>query len=150
MTGPPIEEVGPAPVFKAASDGEHGVGARLRPTAHRQFEPVPDDSIAGDFHAAGSDRQIELPAEAAAHPVPVGLVVADAGRGGLEPTAAVTIATPERRTRAKRETESSQENERHPRTRNVTMDAADHLMILDPSPDRSPIQQAFLELGHLV
>ena len=49
MTGPPIEEVGPAHVFKAATDGEHGVGARLRPTAPRQFESVPDDAIEGVF-----------------------------------------------------------------------------------------------------
>ena len=31
---PPIEEVGPAPVFEAAFDGEQGVGARLRPARH--------------------------------------------------------------------------------------------------------------------
>ncbi len=47
---PPIEEVGPAPVFEAAFDGEHGVGSRFRPTAPRSFEPTPDDAIAGAFH----------------------------------------------------------------------------------------------------
>ena len=32
---PPIEEVGPTPVFEAAFDGEQGLGARLRPAASR-------------------------------------------------------------------------------------------------------------------
>ena len=35
---PPIEEVGPAPVFEAAFDGEQGVGARLRPAGIRMAE----------------------------------------------------------------------------------------------------------------
>ena len=75
-----MEEVGPAHVFEAASDGEHGVGARFRPAASRLLDPVPDDAIAGTFHEAGSDRQAALPAEVAAHPVPVRPIGADAGR----------------------------------------------------------------------
>ena len=35
---PPIEEVGPAPVFEAVFDGEQGVGARLRPAGIRMAE----------------------------------------------------------------------------------------------------------------
>ena len=77
---PPFEEVGPARVFEAASDGEQSVGARFRPVAPRAFEPVPDDEFAGAFHEAGTDRQAALPAEVAVHSVPVGLEVADAGR----------------------------------------------------------------------
>ena len=83
---PPIKEVGPAPVFEAAFDGEHGVGSRFRPVAPRSFEPAPDDALAGAFHEAGSDRQAALPVEVAAHSVPVGLAVADAGRDGFKPT----------------------------------------------------------------
>ena len=84
---PPIKEVGPAHVFEAAFDGEHGVGARFRPTASRLFASVPDDSLAGAFHDAGSDRQAALPAGVVAHSVPVGLIVADAGRDVFGPVA---------------------------------------------------------------
>ena len=85
---PPIEEVGPAAVFEAASDGGYGVGSRFRPTASRLFESVPDDALAGAFHDAGSDRQAALPAGIAAHSVPVGPVGADAGRDGFGPSRA--------------------------------------------------------------
>ena len=82
---PPIEEVGPAPVFEAASGGEHGVGARFRPVAPGSFEPTSDDALAGAFHDAGSDRQAAPPVEVAAHPVHIGLAGADAGRDRFEP-----------------------------------------------------------------
>ena len=85
---PPFEEVGPARVFEAASDGEQSVGSRFRPVAPRAFEPVPDDALAGAFHEAGSDRQAALPVEVVAHSVPVGLEVADAGRDVFGPVAA--------------------------------------------------------------
>ena len=58
---PPFEQVGPAHVFEAASDGEHGVGSRFQPVAPGSFEPVPDDVFEGAFHDAGSDRQAARP-----------------------------------------------------------------------------------------
>ena len=85
---PLIEEVGPAPVFEAAFDGEQGVGSGLRPVAPRPLEAAADDLLAGAFHDAGADRQSELPAEVVAHSVRVGLVVADAGGDGFGPVAA--------------------------------------------------------------
>ena len=81
---PPIEEVGPAPVFEAAFDGEHGVGSRFRPVAPGSFEPASDDALAGAFHEAGSDRQAAPPVEVVAHSVPVGLIVADADLDGFK------------------------------------------------------------------
>ena len=77
---PPLKEVGPAPVFEAAFDGEHDVGSRFRPTAPGSFEPAPDDAFAGAFHESGSDRQAAHPAEVVSHSVPVGLAGADAVR----------------------------------------------------------------------
>ena len=84
---PPCEEAGPAHVFEAASDGEQAVGTRFRPVAHRSFEPVPDDLLAGAVHAAGSDRQAARPVEVVAHSIPVGLIVADACLDVIGPVA---------------------------------------------------------------
>ena len=86
----PLEEVGPAHVFEAASYGEQGVGADFRPMASRLFESVADDLLAGAFHDAGSDRQSAHPIEVV-HSVGVGLVVADAGRYGFGPRLSKSI-----------------------------------------------------------
>ena len=85
--GSPFEEVGPAPVFEAAFDGEQGIGARLRLAPSGPLESAADDLLAGAFHDAGSDRQSEFPAAVAAHSVRVGLVGADAGGDGFGPVA---------------------------------------------------------------
>ena len=42
----PFEEVGPAPVFKAAFDGEQGVGSCFRPVASGLLESAADDLLA--------------------------------------------------------------------------------------------------------
>ena len=47
---PPIDDFGLAVDFEAASDGEHGVGARFRPVAPRLVESVSDDALLGNFH----------------------------------------------------------------------------------------------------
>ena len=83
----PFEEVRPAPVFEAAFDGERGVGSGLRPVAPGPLEAAGDDSLAGAFHDAGSDRQFELPVEIVAHSVRVGFVGTDAGGDGFGPVA---------------------------------------------------------------
>ena len=85
--GPPVGEVGPAIVLDAALDGEQSVCDRFRPTAPRPLEAAPDEWLAGPFRDVGSDRQSALPAAVAAHSVPVGLKVVDAGRDGFVPVA---------------------------------------------------------------
>ena len=79
----PIEEVGSAPVFETAFDGEQGVGSGLQLAASGSLESAADDLLAGAFHDARSDRQSELPVEVLAHSVRVGLAGADAGGDGL-------------------------------------------------------------------
>lgn len=54
---------------------------------HPPFEPVPDDVLARDFRDAGSDQRTAVPAELAAHLVPVGLTVAGADRNVFGPVA---------------------------------------------------------------
>ena len=62
--------------------------------ASRLFERVPDDVLVGAFHDAGSDRQPERPVEVVAHSIHVGLVGADAGRGGFGQTKQACRFTP--------------------------------------------------------
>ena len=86
LASSPVEEVGPAPVFEAAFDGEQGVGSSLRPVvASGPLESAADDLLAGAFQDAGSDRQSELPVQVVAHLVRVGFVGADAGGDGFGP-----------------------------------------------------------------
>ena len=84
-TSPSFEEVEPADVFKTASYGEQGVGARFRPAASRLFESVAEDALVGTFHDAGSNRQSMLPIEVALHSVRVGLAGANADRDSFGP-----------------------------------------------------------------
>ena len=52
MTGPPIEEVGPAHVFEAASGGEHGAGCLLLADLEREHR----NSGAADVPSSASSR----------------------------------------------------------------------------------------------
>ena len=49
LASSPIEEVGRAPVFEAAFDGEQGVGSGLRPVASGPLESAAGDLLAGTF-----------------------------------------------------------------------------------------------------
>ena len=83
VTSPSFEEVRPADVFEAASDGEQGVGARFRLAASRRFESVAKDVLPDAFRNAGSDRQSVLPIEVALLSVRIGPAGANAGRDSL-------------------------------------------------------------------
>ena len=52
MTGPPIEEVGPAHVFEAASGGEHCAGSLLLADLEREHR----NSGAADVPSSASSR----------------------------------------------------------------------------------------------
>ena len=62
----PVEEVGPAPVFEAAFDGEQDVAPAFDQWASGPLEAAADDLLADAFRRR-IRRQSEFPAEVVAH-----------------------------------------------------------------------------------